>query len=162
MPHLSLKNCTTQNNISTKRGGEPDQKWRHNLPTSITAALTRNRYPLLLTPRKSCKQEEHMCTDRQHAVSYMGIRTRQQIIRLTSVLEAAKNRVHEERVRYSPYTIPEMKMALKFQLLGVGLDTTRSLDRAIMAPSLNTAKSTIRRVGKYLQLQLVCQPKSPA
>ena len=27
-----------------------------------------------------------------------------------------------------------------------------------MAPSLNTAKSTIRRVGKYLQLQLVCQP----
>jgi hypothetical protein len=66
-------------------------------------------------------------------------------------LEAAKNRVQEERVRYSPYTIPEMKMAFKFQLLGVGLDTTRSLDRAIMAPSLNTAKSTIRRVGKYLQ-----------
>jgi len=44
-----------------------------------------------------------------------------------------------------------MKMALKFQLLGVGLETTRSLERAIMAPSLNTAKSTIRRVGKYLQ-----------
>ncbi len=66
-------------------------------------------------------------------------------------MEAAKNRVQEERVRYSPYTIPEMKMAFKFQLLGVGLDTTRSLDRAIMAPSLNTAKSTIRRVGKYLQ-----------
>ncbi len=54
-------------------------------------------------------------------------------------------------------------MALRFQLLGVGLDTTRSLDRAIMAPSLNTAKSTIRSVGKYLQLQLVCQPDaSPA
>ena len=49
-------------------------------------------------------------------------------------------------------------MAFKFQLLGVGLDTTRSLDRAIMAPSLNTANNTIRRVGKYLQLQPVCQP----
>ena len=74
--------------------------------------------------------------------------------RLTSVLEAAKNRAQEERVRYSPYTIPEMKMALKFQLLGVGLATTRSLDRAIMAPSLNTASRTISRVGKYLQTRL--------
>lgn len=54
-------------------------------------------------------------------------------------------------MRYRPYTMPEMKMAFKFQVLGVGLATTRSLDRAIMAPSLNTASNTISRVGKYLQ-----------
>ena len=47
--------------------------------------------------------------------------------------------------------MPEMKIAFKFQELGVGLATTLSLDRAIMAPSLKTANSTISRVGKYLQ-----------
>ena len=54
-------------------------------------------------------------------------------------------------VRYSPYTMPVMKMAFRFQELGVGLATTRSLDSAIMAPSLKTASSTISSVGKYLK-----------
>ena len=31
---------------------------------------------------------------------------------------------------------------------------TRSLDSAIMAPSLKTASSTMRMVGKYLDMQL--------
>lgn len=44
-----------------------------------------------------------------------------------------------------------MKMDLRSQWLGTGEATTRSLDSAIMAPSLNTASSTIRMVGKYLQ-----------
>jgi len=33
------------------------------------------------------------------------------------------------------------------------LATTRSLDSAIMAPSLNTASSTISSVGKYLRVR---------
>lgn len=44
-----------------------------------------------------------------------------------------------------------MKMLRRFQVLGTGEETTRSLERAIMAPSLNTANMTIRIVGKYLQ-----------
>ena len=44
-----------------------------------------------------------------------------------------------------------MKMLLRSQWLGTGEATTRSLERAIMAPSLNTASSTIRMVGKYLR-----------
>lgn len=43
-----------------------------------------------------------------------------------------------------------MKMLLRSQWLGTGEATTRSLDSAIMAPSLNTASSTMRMVGKYL------------
>ena len=43
-----------------------------------------------------------------------------------------------------------MKMLVRFQVLGVRDGVTRSLDRAIMAPSLKTARSTISRVGKYL------------
>lgn len=70
--------------------------------------------------------------------------------KLTCVLDAVKNSAQEEIVRYRPYTIPEMKMAFKFQVLGIGEATTRSLDRAIMAPSLKTANNTINRVGKYL------------
>ena len=45
---------------------------------------------------------------------------------------------------------PTMKMLLRSQWFGTGEATTRSLDSAIMAPSLNTASSTIRMVGKYL------------
>ena len=44
-----------------------------------------------------------------------------------------------------------MKMLLRSQWLGTGEATTRSFERAIMAPSLNTASSTIKMVGKYLQ-----------
>lgn len=69
----------------------------------------------------------------------------------TCVLDAVKNSAHEETVRYRPYTIPEMKMTFRFQVFGIGEATTRSLERAIMAPSLNTASNTINRVGKYLQ-----------
>ena len=72
-------------------------------------------------------------------------------------MDAVKNSAHEETVRYKPYTIPEMKIALRFQVLGCGEATTRSLDKAIMAPSLKTANSTISRVGKYLQHNISLQ-----
>lgn len=42
-------------------------------------------------------------------------------------------------------------MEVRFQRLGSREGVTVSLDSAIMAPSLNTASSTIRMVGKYLQ-----------
>ena len=77
----------------------------------------------------------------------------------TCVLEAVKKSAHVEAVRYRPYTIPLMKMAFKFHELGVGLATTRSLDSAIIAPSLNTANSTISSVGKYLQPR--CSLRNP-
>ena len=48
-----------------------------------------------------------------------------------------------------------MKMLLRSQWLGTGEAMTRSLLSAIMAPSLNTASSTIRMVGKYLRGTLV-------
>ncbi len=41
-------------------------------------------------------------------------------------------------------------MEVRSQRLGRAEGVTVSLDRAIMAPSLNTASSTIRMVGKYL------------
>ena len=44
-----------------------------------------------------------------------------------------------------------MKMLVRFHVLGVREGVTRSLESAIMAPSLKTARSTISRVGKYLQ-----------
>jgi len=43
-----------------------------------------------------------------------------------------------------------MNMFVMFQLLGVFEAITRSLERAIMAPSLKTAMMTIKMVGKYL------------
>ena len=53
---------------------------------------------------------------------------------------------------------PWMKMAGRFQRLGVREAVTRSLDSAIMAPSLNTASSTISSVGKYLRVRPPGQP----
>ena len=47
--------------------------------------------------------------------------------------------------------MPQMNMFCSFQELGSWLGVTLSLERAIMAPSLNTARSTVRSVGKYLQ-----------
>ena len=44
-----------------------------------------------------------------------------------------------------------MKMLRRFQVSGRAEALTRSLLRAIMAPSLNTASSTISSVGKYLR-----------
>ena len=41
---------------------------------------------------------------------------------------------------------------MRFHLLGKAEGVTESLDRAIMAPSLNTASSTMRMVGKYLRV----------
>ena len=46
---------------------------------------------------------------------------------------------------------PEMKMLRRFQASGSGEGVTRSWLSAIMAPSLNTASSTMSSVGKYLQ-----------
>lgn len=40
---------------------------------------------------------------------------------------------------------------MRSQRLGSWEGVTVSLDSAIMAPSLNTASSTIRMVGKYLR-----------
>ena len=48
---------------------------------------------------------------------------------------------------------PTMKMLFRSQWLGTGEAMTRSLDSAIMAPSLNTASSTMRIVGKYLRAE---------
>ena len=45
---------------------------------------------------------------------------------------------------------PDRKMEVRFHLLGKAEGVTESLDSAIMAPSLNTASSTMRMVGKYL------------
>jgi hypothetical protein len=39
-------------------------------------------------------------------------------------------------------------------VLGTGEATTLSFDSAIMAPSLKTASSTIRMVGKYLRVHV--------
>ena len=46
--------------------------------------------------------------------------------------------------------MPDRKMLVNFHELGSSEGSTRSFDSAIMAPSLNTASSTISRVGKYL------------
>ena len=46
--------------------------------------------------------------------------------------------------------MPWPKMAPRCHELGMREATTRSLESAIMAPSLNTASSTISSVGKYL------------
>ena len=46
--------------------------------------------------------------------------------------------------------VPWPKMAPRCHELGMREATTRSLESAIMAPSLNTASSTISSVGKYL------------
>lgn len=51
----------------------------------------------------------------------------------------------------SENAVPVMKMLVRFHVLGVREGVTRSLESAIMAPSLKTARSTISRVGKYLQ-----------
>lgn len=48
---------------------------------------------------------------------------------------------------------PTVKIFFRFQVLGTGEEMTRSLESAIMAPSLNTASMTIRMVGKYLPEQ---------
>ena len=69
----------------------------------------------------------------------------------TWVWVAVKYSAHVDRVRYRPYTMPVVKMPARFHWSGVAEASTRSLDRAIMAPSLNTASSTIRMVGKNLQ-----------
>jgi hypothetical protein len=42
-----------------------------------------------------------------------------------------------------------MKMDERFQRLGTRLGVTRSFESAIIAPSLKTAMTTIRIVGKY-------------
>jgi hypothetical protein len=47
--------------------------------------------------------------------------------------------------------MPVMKISLNLQQLGVGEGVTRSLLRAIMAPSFITARMTIKMVGKYLR-----------
>jgi len=68
-------------------------------------------------------------------------------------MQARKDATHSaqvDRVRYRPYTTPMMNMFVMFQLLGVFEAITRSLERAIMAPSLKTAMMTIKMVGKYL------------
>ena len=68
-------------------------------------------------------------------------------------MQAHKDATHSaqvDRVRYRPYTTPMMNMFVMFQLLGVFEAITRSLERAIMAPSLKTAMMTIKMVGKYL------------
>lgn len=43
-----------------------------------------------------------------------------------------------------------MKMRCRNQASGLALGSTRSLESEIMAPSLKTAKKTIRMAGKYL------------
>ena len=46
--------------------------------------------------------------------------------------------------------VPSRKMVPRTQRQGTGASLTRSVESAIMAPSLNTASSTISSVGKYL------------
>ena len=69
---------------------------------------------------------------------------------LTCVLVATKYKHQVETGKYSLYTMPVINTFFRSQMLGVGMATTRSLERVIIAPSLNTANSTMRRVGEYL------------
>ena len=59
------------------------------------------------------------------------------------------SRVHD-RLAERTGLVPWPKMAPRCHELGMREATTRSLESAIMAPSLNTASSTISSVGKYL------------
>ncbi len=64
-----------------KRRREPDQKWRHNLtqhePLLVNKA--RDRQPMLLIPKTSCRHVQYVCKERHHALPCMNISTRQQI-----------------------------------------------------------------------------------
>ena len=88
-------------------------------------------------------------SDKPHDTAHLHL-GRGFCLQRTWVLQAVKYKAQVEMVRYSPYTMPVIKMAFRFQELGVGLAITLSFDRAIMAPSLKTASSTMSRVGKYL------------
>lgn len=60
-----------------------------------------------------------------------------------------RSRVHD-RLEERTGLMPWPKIAPRCHELGMREATTRSLESAIMAPSLNTASSTISSVGKYL------------
>ena len=60
--------------------------------------------------------------------------------------------ISDSRQKPGVQGVPWPKMAPRCHELGIREATTRSLDSAIMAPSLNTASSTMSSVGKYLRM----------